>query len=123
MIRKTFFGLVSTNGLGRLTPTLMNRHSGVCKSWIASKGYGFISQKDVDKDIFVHYTSLTCTKPRKMMSVGEECEFDIEDNEGKKRAINVTASDGNPLMGGDLDPSMIPRAKEGRTKTNFYHLK
>ena len=103
------------NGIGCGSPILLSRHTGTCRSWIASKGYGFITDIETSKDVFVHYASLTCTKPRKMLSVGEECEFDTENNNGKVRAIRVTAPGGDPLMGGDLDPSMMPRAKEGRT--------
>ena len=103
-----------TSGVGSATMVLLDRHNGVCRSWIAAKGYGFITDAATNKDIFVYFNSLSCRKPRKMLSIGEECEYDCETSDGRTRAVQVTAPGGEPLMGGDIDPSMMPRSTEGR---------
>ena len=96
----------STRGIGAATALLLERHSGVCKTWIDQKGFGFVTDSSTNQDVFVHFRELTCQKPRKMMQVGEEIEFDVEELEGRQRGVRVTAPGGGPLQGGDLDPSM-----------------
>ena len=90
------------------------RRSGVCKTWIDQKGFGFVTDATTNQDVFVHFRELTCQKPRKMMQVGEEVEFDVEDFEGRQRGIRVTAPGGGPLQGGELDPSMSRGRGGGR---------
>ena len=98
--------LGGSKGIGAATALLLERRSGVCKTWIDQKGFGFVTDSSTNQDVFVHFRELTCQKPRKMMQVGEEIEFDVEELEGRQRGVRVTAPGGGPLQGGDLDPSM-----------------
>ena len=95
------------SGIGAATGMLLNRHTGVCKTWIDQKGFGFVTDSATNQDIFVHFREITAQQPRKMLSVGEEVEFDVEDVEGRQRGIRVTAPGGAPVQGGQLDPSMM----------------
>ena len=104
----------SFTGIGASTSILFERHTGIVKTWIDQKGYGFVTDSSSNQDVFVHFRELTCEKPRKMLTVGEEVEMDIEDNDGRKRAVRVTGPGGVPLQGGDLDPSMMRGRGRGR---------
>ena len=97
------------------TPALLDRRTGIVKTWIDQKGFGFVTDSTTNQDVFVHFRELTCQKPRKMLTVGEEVEMDVEDYEGRQRGVRVTAPGGGPLQGGDLDPSMMGgRGRGGR---------
>ena len=94
-------------GMGAVTGMLLERHTGVCKTWIDQKGFGFVTDSTTNQDVFIHFREITAQQPRKMLSVGEEVEFDVEDVEGRQRGVRVTAPGGAPVQGGQLDPSMM----------------
>ncbi|HZX10014.1 MAG: cold shock domain-containing protein [Candidatus Aminicenantes bacterium] len=62
---------------------------GIVKWFSDERGYGFIEQEGKDKDIFVHYSSITMPG-FKTLTEGEEVSFDIEENERGLVAKNVT---------------------------------
>ncbi len=68
----------------------MNR--GTVKWFNVQKGYGFISQEG-GSDIFVHYSDIVMEGYRKLKE-GDAVEFDIVDDNGKKKAVNVKSVEG-----------------------------
>eukprot|EP00929_Paragymnodinium_shiwhaense_P044310 TRINITY_DN2272_c4_g1_i1.p3 TRINITY_DN2272_c4_g1~~TRINITY_DN2272_c4_g1_i1.p3 ORF type:complete len:123 (-),score=48.41 TRINITY_DN2272_c4_g1_i1:31-399(-) len=58
--------------------------SGTCKTFCDGKGWGFVVYEG--QDVFVHVKDCTGGKP----DVGDILWFDLEDNNGKMRAKNVT---------------------------------
>eukprot|EP00009_Paramoeba_aestuarina_P004656 CAMPEP_0201521410 /NCGR_PEP_ID=MMETSP0161_2-20130828/14405_1 /ASSEMBLY_ACC=CAM_ASM_000251 /TAXON_ID=180227 /ORGANISM="Neoparamoeba aestuarina, Strain SoJaBio B1-5/56/2" /LENGTH=118 /DNA_ID=CAMNT_0047920043 /DNA_START=60 /DNA_END=416 /DNA_ORIENTATION=+ len=105
---------MSLRGIASSTSLLLERHTGIVKTWIDDKGFGFVTDGSSNEDVFVHFRELTCEKPRKMLLVGEEVEMDIEDNHGRKRGVRVTGPGGVPLQGGDMDPNMSRGRGRGR---------
>eukprot|EP00996_Jenningsia_fusiforme_P004120 NODE_4923_length_743_cov_35.845821_g4567_i0.p1 GENE.NODE_4923_length_743_cov_35.845821_g4567_i0~~NODE_4923_length_743_cov_35.845821_g4567_i0.p1 ORF type:complete len:161 (+),score=22.38 NODE_4923_length_743_cov_35.845821_g4567_i0:142-624(+) len=71
---------------------------GICKRWIASKAFGYISPDDGGEDIFAHQSELFCVGFRSM-AVGEEVEYYTETENGKVKAVKVTGPGGQPLKG------------------------
>ncbi|KNH03622.1 Cold shock protein [Perkinsela sp. CCAP 1560/4] len=104
----------SAAGIGSSTSILLDRQTGIVKTWIDDKGFGFVTDASTNEDVFVHFRELTCEKPRKMLTIGEEVEMDVEDNNGRKRGVRVTGPGGVPLQGGDLDPGMMRGRGRGR---------
>ena len=60
--------------------------TGKIKWFNSAKGYGFIEQED--KDVFLHISALK-EAGIDTLQEGEEIEFEIGDNRGKKNAINI----------------------------------
>lgn len=88
-------------------------YRGVCKWFNNRLGYGFVtvvSDGDKGADVFVHQTNL---KPHKStyrtLSQGEYIQFNIEESNNGKQAINVTGIDSGPLM---CDNSVINKENE-----------
>ncbi len=53
------------------------------------KGYGFISSKEIDTDLFVHFSDI-CESGFKSLNKDQEIFFSIGENYfGKQKAINV----------------------------------
>lgn len=75
------------------------RSSGVCKWYSTVKGYGFICPQDDGDDVFVHQTAINVSGFRSLQD-GEcvEFEFYIDEN-GRRRARNVTGPKGSPVVG------------------------
>lgn len=64
---------------------------GIVKWFNERKGYGFISPNNGNKDVFVHVTDVNDSGYHKL-NENEEVEFEIiEDNRGRRRAVNITA--------------------------------
>jgi CspA family cold shock protein len=61
---------------------------GVVKSWIADRGFGFITPDDGDSDVFVHVSSLDGLQA---LQVGTRVEFlqETDPRSGKKRACDI----------------------------------
>lgn len=64
---------------------------GVVKFFNATKGWGFVTDEESGRDIFVHVTGLV-----DRVSDGEAVTFDIEDGNRGVKAINVKRSSGQP---------------------------
>jgi len=62
--------------------------SGIVKWFNASKGYGFIEQKD-GSDVFVHHTGINMSG-FKTLNEGELVTFDTEQGTKGPTAVNVT---------------------------------
>eukprot|EP00668_Euglena_longa_P003832 GGOE01004492.1.p2 GENE.GGOE01004492.1~~GGOE01004492.1.p2 ORF type:complete len:185 (+),score=22.10 GGOE01004492.1:70-624(+) len=75
-------------------------HTGVVRRWVPEKGFGFIQRDDGEDDIFVHAYALNC-KGFRSLTAGQAVSFDVNDSQGKPRAVNVSGPGGEPLLGGD----------------------
>tara|TARA_A100001011_G_C14320317_1_gene850253 strand:- start:885 stop:1133 length:249 start_codon:yes stop_codon:yes gene_type:complete len=61
--------------------------TGKLKWFNAKKGYGFITTTE-GKDIFLHISDLQASGIEKLTE-GEELSFDMGENRGKEKAVNV----------------------------------
>ena len=62
--------------------------SGKVKWFNAKKGYGFITDDDTNKDIFLHVSSLEESKLR-VLKEEQKIKFDIKEEKNKLQAINI----------------------------------
>ena len=61
---------------------------GKVKWFNSKKGYGFITEDETEKDIFLHVSSLEDSKLR-VLKEEQKLEFDIKKEENKLQAINI----------------------------------
>ncbi|EKX54100.1 hypothetical protein GUITHDRAFT_91776 [Guillardia theta CCMP2712] len=76
----------------------MSKITGKVKWFNVKKGYGFITPTNGGEDIFVHQTAIHAEGFRSLKEE-EEVEFEISDNGGKSKAINVTGPAGAYVQG------------------------
>ena len=62
--------------------------SGKLKWFNAKKGYGFITDDETNKDIFLHVSALEDSKLR-VLKENQKIVFDIKEEENKLQAINI----------------------------------
>ena len=62
--------------------------SGKVKWFNSKKGYGFITEDETEKDIFLHVSSLEDSKLR-VLKEDQKIEFDIKEEKNKLQAINI----------------------------------
>jgi CspA family cold shock protein len=62
--------------------------SGKIKWFNSKKGYGFITEDDTNKDIFLHVSALEESKLR-VLKEEQKIEFDIKEEKNKLQAINI----------------------------------
>ena len=62
--------------------------SGKIKWFNAKKGYGFITDNETQKDIFLHVSALEESKLR-VLKENQSIVFDIKEEENKLQAINI----------------------------------
>ena len=62
--------------------------SGKIKWFNSKKGYGFITDDETNKDIFLHVSSLEESKLR-VLKEDQKLEFDIKEEKDKLQAINL----------------------------------
>jgi CspA family cold shock protein len=62
--------------------------SGKVKWFNSKKGYGFITDEDTNKDIFLHVSALEESKLR-VLKEEQKIEFDIKEEKDKLQAINI----------------------------------
>lgn len=74
----------------------MEKGTGTVK-WFGDKGYGFITGED-GKDVFVHQSAIHAQGFRSLRE-GEPVEFDVVQENGKMKAINVTGPNGSFVQG------------------------
>jgi len=94
-------GLTLQRGLTQSTPCF-GSEKGTVKNWL-DKGFGFIEGAD-GNEYFVHWSGIN-TDGFKSLAVGEEVEFDLEDDprKGGKKACNVTGPGGAQPKGAPRD--------------------
>ena len=62
--------------------------SGKIKWFNAKKGYGFITDDETNKDIFLHVSALEGSKLR-VLKEEQKIKFDIKEKEKKLQAVNI----------------------------------
>ena len=62
--------------------------TGKVKWFNSKKGYGFITDDETDKDIFLHVSALEDSKLR-VLKEEQEIKFDIKEDKNKLQAINI----------------------------------
>ena len=62
--------------------------SGKVKWFNAKKGYGFITDDETNKDIFLHVSALEESKLR-VLKEEQQIKFDIKEEKNKLQAINI----------------------------------
>ena len=62
--------------------------SGKIKWFNAKKGYGFITDDETNKDIFLHVSALESSKLR-VLKEEQKISFDIKEEKNKLQAINI----------------------------------
>lgn len=67
----------------------MSKTTGTVKWFNEVKGFGFISQADGGKDVFVHYRSIASDGYRSLAE-GQQVEFNVEEGQKGPQAANVT---------------------------------
>lgn len=66
--------------------------TGTVKWFNETKGYGFISPDNgSNNDVFVHISAVQNSE-LKGLEEGQKVSFDIEENKGKKSAVNLKAA-------------------------------
>ena len=68
---------------------MSNKVEGVVKWFDESKGFGFISQNDGGKDVFVHFRAIQ-SDGFKALAEGRAVSFEVEDGQKGLQAANVT---------------------------------
>lgn len=61
---------------------------GTVKWFNASKGFGFVTRGNGQKDVFVHHTAIESDGYRKL-DEGDKVEFDVEQGEKGPQAVRV----------------------------------
>ena len=72
--------------------------AGKVKFFDTSKGFGFITPADGSNDIFVHQ-SVIHSPGFRSLAENEDVEFDVNEENGKRFAINVTGPNGAFVQG------------------------
>ena len=62
--------------------------SGKVKWFNSKKGYGFITDDETEKDIFLHVTALEKSKLR-VLKENQKIKFEIKEEKNKLQAINL----------------------------------
>ena len=62
--------------------------SGKIKWFNSKKGYGFITEDETNKDIFLHVSALEDSKLR-VLKEEQKIKFDIKEDKNKLQAINI----------------------------------
>jgi len=65
-----------------------NRITGTVKWFNGSKGYGFITREDGEKDVFVHFSAIQGEGFRNL-DEGQRVEFEVQDGPKGPQAANV----------------------------------
>ena len=66
--------------------------TGKVKWFSSTKGYGFITPDEGEKDVSVHYSALEKSGVSSL-SEGQKLSYEIEENNGKFSAVNLKLSE------------------------------
>lgn len=78
-----------------------DRVLGTVKWFNGTKGFGFITPDDGSEDLFVHQSSIKSDGYRSLND-GDAVEYTVgSGNDGRAKALDVTAPGGGPLAGGE----------------------
>lgn len=69
----------------------MSKVTGTVKWFNAEKGYGFITQDNGGKDVFVHFRAIN-SEGYKTLDEGQAVTFEIEEGEKGLQAANVSVA-------------------------------
>jgi len=76
-----------------------SKKTGECKWFNSKKGFGFITPSDGSEEVFVHQSAIHADGFRSLAEK-EPVEFDIAiDDNGRKKALNVTGPGGKQVQG------------------------
>lgn len=67
----------------------MSTTTGTVKWFNETKGFGFISQADGGKDVFVHYRSIA-SEGYRSLTEGQQVQFTVEQGQKGPQAANVS---------------------------------
>ena len=67
----------------------MSQSTGTVKWFNEEKGFGFITQDNGEKDVFVHFRSIQA-EGFKTLKEGQQVQFNVEDGQKGPQAANVT---------------------------------
>lgn len=70
----------------------MSKTTGVVKWFNEEKGFGFLTQDEGGKDVFVHFRSIA-SEGFKTLKDGQRVEFEVEDGQKGPQAANVVVID------------------------------
>ncbi|CAD2218981.1 'Cold-shock' DNA-binding domain containing protein, putative [Angomonas deanei] len=88
-----------------MLPTAMLLNKGKVVSWITGRGFGFIEDEADNKQHFVHFSAIQVeANGYRSLSVGQEVEFEVTNQDGRTRADNVTGPGGEKLPSGPRPP-------------------
>lgn len=91
--------------LTRLAPSAVLLNTGKVVAWMNGRGFGFIEDDADKKQHFVHFSALqTETGGFRALTVGQEVEFEVAQQDGRTRAENVTGPQGAKLPSGPRPP-------------------
>lgn len=84
--------------------TVLYAQKGTVKWFNTQKGFGFIVPDDGSEDVFVHQTAIQAEGFRSLAD-GEEVEFEVEEENGRRKAVQVTGPDGANVQGAPFRPA------------------
>ncbi len=67
---------------------ILKMPSGKIKWFNSKKGYGFVTDEETKKDIFLHVSALEDSKLR-VLKEEQKIKFDIKEDQDKLQAINI----------------------------------
>lgn len=68
----------------------MSKVTGIVKWFNSTKGFGFITPDQGDKDLFVHFSGIVGSNFR-TLEEGAKVEFEVQDSDRGPSAVNVKA--------------------------------
>lgn len=68
----------------------MSKVTGTVKWFNAEKGYGFLTQDDGGKDVFVHFRAIVADGYKSLVE-GQKVQFEVEQGQKGLQAANVQA--------------------------------
>lgn len=70
---------------------MSGKMTGLVKWFDETKGFGFITQDNGGKDVFVHFRAIV-SEGFKTLAEGQKVRFDVEEGQKGLQATNVSAS-------------------------------